>query len=124
MYIRRDAAMKVKISKWGNSLALRLPKHLADDLSLAPGKDVELAKEGTRLTIETAPAPMIPRYRLEDLLAQIKPGQEPPPLEDWSAVEPPWPDDDWSDVAPNDEEWEAGKREWEEKRAKRRSGGA
>jgi len=116
--------MKVKIAKWGNSLGLRLPKRLAEELSLAPGADVEIAKEGTRLTIETAPGPKIPRYRLEDLLAQIKPGQQPPPLEDWSAVEPPWPDDDWSDVAPTDEEWESVKREWEERRAKRGSGGA
>ncbi len=46
----------------------------------------------------------IPSYRLEDLLAQIKPGQELPPLEDWSAVEPQWPDDDWSDIAPTREE--------------------
>jgi antitoxin MazE len=116
--------MKLKIAKWGNSLAVRLPKQLADELSLAPGADVEIEKDGTRLTIETAPGPKIPRYRLEDLLAQIKPGQEPPPFEDWSAVESPWPDDDWSDIAPSDEEWEAGRREWEERRAKRGSGGA
>ena len=112
--------MKVKISKWGNSLAVRLPKHLADDLNLAPGKDVEIAKEGTRLTIETAPGPKIPHYRLEDLLAQIKPGQKPPPLEDWGILETEWPADDWSDVAPSDEEWEAWKKEAEERGALKR----
>lgn len=116
--------MKAKISKWGNSLAVRLPKHLADELQLVPGSDVDIAKEGTRLTIETVPGPKIPHYRLEDLLAQIKPGQKPPLLEDWSAVEPPWPDDDWSDIAPTDEEWAAMKREAEAKLAKRRSGSA
>jgi antitoxin MazE len=113
--------MKAKIAKWGNSLAVRLPKALAEDLGLKAGGKVELSRDGTRLTIEAAPARKVPHYRLEDLLAQIKPGQKPPPFEDWTAVEPPWPDDDWSDIAPTDEQWEAMKREAEAKRGKRRS---
>jgi antitoxin MazE len=112
--------MKVKVAKWGNSLAVRLPKRLADELGLKAGRTVDLEKEGTRLAIETTPARKIPHYRLEDLLAQIKPGQKPPPFQDWSAVEVPWPDDDWSDVAPTDKEWEAMKREAEVKSGKRR----
>ena len=97
--------MKVKVAKWGNSLAVRLPKKLADDLALAPGKTVELEKEGRKLTIEPA-APTIPHYRLEDLLAQIPPGAEPPPLVDWGpdVGAEILPDDDWSDIAPSDEE--------------------
>jgi antitoxin MazE len=102
--------MKVKVAKWGNSLAVRLPRVVAEDLGLAPGREIDLVQDGTRLTMETAPKRKIPFYRLEDLLAQIKPGQRPPPFEDWSAVETPWPDDDWSDVAPSDGEWEAMKR--------------
>jgi antitoxin MazE len=112
--------MKVKVAKWGNSLAVRLPKRLADELGLAPGKAVNLEKDGTRLSIETAPGRTIPRYRLEDLLAQIKSGQKPPAFQDWSAVEAPWPDDDWSDVAPTDEEWNAMKRQAEVASGKRR----
>jgi antitoxin MazE len=96
--------MKAKIAKWGNSLAVRLPKRLAEDLGVGPGSIVELEKDGTRLMVETGSGRKIPRYRLEDLLAQIKPGDKPPPFEDWSAVETPWPDDDWSDIAPSDEE--------------------
>lgn len=110
--------MKVKVAKWGNSLAVRLPKHLADELGLAAGNTVDLEKRGTKLSIETA-ARKIPQYRLEDLLAQIKPGQK-PPFQDWSAVEVPWPDDDWSDIAPTDAEWEAMKRQAEVKSGKRR----
>ncbi len=102
--------MKIKVAKWGNSLAVRLPKPVADDLGLTPGCEVELHRDGSRLTMETANRRAIPRYRLEDLLAQIKPGRKPPPLKDWSAVEAPWPDDDWSDIAPSDEEFEAMKR--------------
>jgi antitoxin MazE len=100
-------AMKVKVAKWGNSLALRLPRVVANDLGLAPGREVDLVQDGTRLTMETASKTRMPVYRLRDLLAQIKPGKKPPPLEDWSAVETPWPDDDWSDIAPSDVEWEA-----------------
>jgi antitoxin MazE len=111
--------MKAKIAKWGNSLAVRLPKPLAEDLGLVPGREVDLARDGTRLTIETAPGRKIPHYRLEDLLAQIKPGQE-PPYEDWGILPSEWPQEDWSDIGPSDEEWEAWKREVEERRASRR----
>jgi antitoxin MazE len=98
--------MKVKIAKWGNSLAVRLPKRLADDLGLAPGKTVELEKRGSKLAIETKTEPKIPYYRLEDLLAQIPPGSEPPPLVDWGpdVGAEILPDEDWSDIAPTDEE--------------------
>ncbi|MGV1014790.1 MAG: AbrB/MazE/SpoVT family DNA-binding domain-containing protein [Methyloceanibacter sp.] len=96
--------MKVKIAKWGNSLAVRLPKRLADELGLAPGKTVELEKQGSKLAIETAASPKIPYYRLEDLLAQIKPGTEVPPLVDWGpdVGAEILPDEDWSDIAPTD----------------------
>jgi antitoxin MazE len=112
--------MKVRIAKWGNSLGLRLPKRLADELGLVPGADVEIEKDGTRLTIERVPHRKIPHYRLEDLLAQIKPGQQPPPFEDWGILESEWPEEDWSDIAPTDAEWEAWKQEAEQRGALRR----
>ena len=112
--------MKAKVAKWGNSLAVRLPKQFVDELGLKPGTTVDLEKDGSRLAIETAPQRKIPVYRLEDLLAQIKPGTKPPPFEDWSAVEPPWPDDDWSDIAPSDEQWENWKQEAKARIDKRR----
>ncbi|MCJ7526827.1 MAG: AbrB/MazE/SpoVT family DNA-binding domain-containing protein [Methyloceanibacter sp.] len=84
LYIQKGLdAMKVKIAKWGNSLAVRLPKRLAEELGLRAGNSVDLQKRGSTLAMETATAPKIPHYRLEDLLAQIKPGTEPPPLLDW-----------------------------------------
>jgi antitoxin MazE len=103
--------MKAKIAKWGNSLAVRVPKPYAEELGLKAGSTVDVQKNGTQLAIETALRPKIPHYRLEDLLAQIKPGAKPPPLEDWGILETEWPAEDWSDVAPTDEEWEAWKRE-------------
>ncbi len=49
--------------------------------------------------------PKIPYYRLEDLLAQIKPGDKPPPFVDWGpdVGAEILPDEDWSDIAPTDE---------------------
>ena len=64
--------MKVKIAKWGNSLGLRLPKQLVAELGLVPGDEVELAREGTRLVAQRAPQRRIPRYRLADLVAEMK----------------------------------------------------
>jgi antitoxin MazE len=111
--------LKIKVAKWGNSIAVRVPKRLADELGLAPGETVELEKRGTRLTIEAAAKPRIPHYRLEDLLAQIKPGQEPPPCDDWGIRGSEWPAEDWSDIAPTDAEWEAWKQEAEKRSARR-----
>lgn len=34
--------MKTKIRKWGNSLALRIPKAFAAETRLKPGSDIEL----------------------------------------------------------------------------------
>jgi antitoxin MazE len=104
--------VKTKIAKWGNSLAVRLPKLLAEDLDLTPGREVEIRRDGTQLTLETAAIKRrIPSYRLQDLLAQIKPGQKPPPFENCGILQTEWPADDWSDVAPTDAEWEAWKKE-------------
>ena len=40
------------VSKWGNSLAVRLPKALVDDLGLKPGDELEIVSASTkRLTV-------------------------------------------------------------------------
>jgi|ERR1051326_6751867 len=108
--------MKVKVAKWGNSLALRLPKRLADDLGLRPGAVVDLNQDGSRLAIETAPRGKLPRYRLEDMLAEMdRLGQEnAPKFEEWGILPSEWPEEDWSDVAPKDDP--------REERPKRRTG--
>lgn len=95
--------MKAKVAKWGNSLAVRLPKYLAEELGLTAGTMVDLEKRGATLSIEPA-GRKIPHYRLEDLLAQIKPGDKSPPFEDWGILPSEWPQEDWSDIAPTDEE--------------------
>lgn len=115
--------MKVKIAKWGNSLGVRLPRQFVDQLGLKAGSSVELERDGSRLSLDTAPRRTIPYYRLEDLLAQIKPGSEPPPFEDWGILPSEWPQDDWSDIAPSDKEWELAERRSKTGRKRRHEAG-
>lgn len=61
--------MKVKISKWGNSLGLRLPKAAVDAAGLKPGAEVDVVIEGRDLRVRSVPP--IKHYRLEDLLAEM-----------------------------------------------------
>lgn len=60
--------MRTQVQKWGNSLALRIPKSVAADANLQAGSDVELSVKKGRLVI----APLSqPAYSLDDLLAQV-----------------------------------------------------
>ena len=61
--------MRTSIGKWGNSLALRLPRKLAEDIGLVEGATVDLRVEGDALVVVSARK----RYRLADLLAETKP---------------------------------------------------
>jgi antitoxin MazE len=47
-----------RISKWGNSLALRIPAPFARQTGIDEGTDVDIALEGGRIVI-TPPAPSI-----------------------------------------------------------------
>ncbi|MGE3246708.1 MAG: AbrB/MazE/SpoVT family DNA-binding domain-containing protein, partial [Beijerinckiaceae bacterium] len=45
----------MQIAKWGNSLAIRIPKRLADELGLKEGDAVEIRRSGERsLELEKA----------------------------------------------------------------------
>lgn len=60
--------MKTRIQKWGNSLAIRIPKGVAEDATLHLDSEVELLIVDGQLVI----APVHEdEYRLEDLLAQV-----------------------------------------------------
>ncbi len=60
--------MTARVQKWGNSLALRLPKALADEFRLEQGSAVELRVVDSKLVIELHRPP---HYRLEDLLKRV-----------------------------------------------------
>jgi antitoxin MazE len=60
--------MPTAIAKWGNSLALRLPKHAVEEANLKEGAAVDVeVKDGT-LVIR----PARKKYKLSDLLANHK----------------------------------------------------
>jgi len=58
-----------KVQKWGNSLAVRIPKELADKLNIEQGSDIEMKE--TNRGIEIIPKKRKPT--LEELLSQITP---------------------------------------------------
>jgi antitoxin MazE len=62
--------MIATIQKWGNSLALRLPKALADEARIREGAKVELVHTPEGLLLKARRKPKL-RYRLSDLLAGI-----------------------------------------------------
>ena len=95
--------MKVKIAKWGNSLALRLPKKLAEEAGLRPDAEVDVTVEDGDIRMKRVRRR--PRYTLEDMIAGMKPGTEPTPSVEWGpdVGAEILPDDDWSDIAPTDE---------------------
>jgi antitoxin MazE len=53
------------VKKWGNSLALRLPQHVAAGLRITEGTTVSLTVEDESLIVR----PTRRRYKLADLLA-------------------------------------------------------
>jgi antitoxin MazE len=61
--------MQIQISRWGNSLGLRLPRALAQQIGVSEGQKVNVIADGSRLVVE----PVTPRYRLEDMIANMTP---------------------------------------------------
>jgi len=60
--------VRVRVQKWGNSLAIRIPKPFAAEAGVSQGADVELAVSRGRLVV----APLArARYRLDELLAAV-----------------------------------------------------
>jgi antitoxin MazE len=60
--------MKAILQKWGNSLALRIPKTFADEIKVHEGHPVDVCVAKGRIVV----APITTRnYRLDDLVAGI-----------------------------------------------------
>jgi antitoxin MazE len=59
----------MRITRWGNSLAVRIPKALAEQTRIEEGSEVELRVIDGALTIR----PKTLAYRLDELLAQVTP---------------------------------------------------
>ena len=95
--------MKVQIAKWGNSLGVRLPKQVTEEARLREGQTVEITARGG--VVEVRPVSAVKRYKLSELVAgmeRLGPENE-PPREDWGILPAEWPQDDWQDLAPKDD---------------------
>ncbi len=60
--------MKVRIQKWGNSLALRIPKALAEEVHVRQNTQVELSLVNGKIVVEPVEPPA---WNLEDLLEGV-----------------------------------------------------
>ncbi len=60
---------QTQVQKWGNSLAIRIPKPLAAELGLGQNSAITVSVIAGKLIVE----PVKPTYVLADLLAQVKP---------------------------------------------------
>ena len=73
--------MRARVSRWGNSLAIRLPKAAVASLHVREGEPVDLVIQGDTLMIRAER----PRYTLDELVAAMRPEDEPPILDDVNA---------------------------------------
>jgi antitoxin MazE len=62
--------MKVRVQKWGNSLAVRIPKSFATETRIEQDAEVDLSIVEGKLVISPAAGPEV---TLEELLARITP---------------------------------------------------
>ncbi|HET9293709.1 MAG TPA: AbrB/MazE/SpoVT family DNA-binding domain-containing protein [Gemmatimonadales bacterium] len=70
--------MRSRISKWGNSLAVRIPRGLTEEAGLSDGSDVEITLRDGRIVI----APVGPEYHLDELVEGIT-SENRPTETDW-----------------------------------------
>lgn len=60
--------MTTTIQKWGNSLAIRIPRAMARDVALKNGSLVNLAARDGKIIVEPSASP---KYNLDDLLRGV-----------------------------------------------------
>ena len=64
----RLIAMQTRVQKWGNSLGVRIPRGLAEEVGLVAGTEVSLSSKDGQLVV----MPALPtRLSLDDLLAGV-----------------------------------------------------
>lgn len=61
--------MTTKVQKWGNSLAVRLPKELAERFGLKEGESVRIEENFPKIIIKRAPRKKV---NLKEIVLRIK----------------------------------------------------
>ncbi len=84
--------MRVKLARWGNSLAVRIPKDLAETAGFVEGQELEAEASARGVALR----PVLKRYTLEELLASMPPGTDPTETIDWGP-------DRGSEILPDDD---------------------
>lgn len=69
--------MTVRVQKWGNSLGVRIPKAIAQQIEIREGAELEVSCSEDRVILRRPKTPS-----LRQLLARLKPENR-PPLVDW-----------------------------------------
>ncbi|MBN9019573.1 MAG: AbrB/MazE/SpoVT family DNA-binding domain-containing protein [Rhizobiales bacterium] len=86
--------MRVRLARWGNSLAVRIPKDVVESAGLVEGQELEAeARDGG-----VALRGLQKRYTLDELLASMPLDAKPPELLDWGPDRgsEALPDDDYA----------------------------
>ena len=98
----------IKVSEWGNSLAIRLPKAVVEQLGLTAGSEAELELDGNGAVLRRRTVSSRERY--DAMIAEMKrlkaAGVEEPETVDWGpdVGDEILPDEDWSHLAgPSDD---------------------
>ena len=65
--------MTTKVQKWGNSLAMRLPKELARNFNLKAGSRISFVQKDYTFEVKPEVKVSKPKYTLEELVAGITP---------------------------------------------------
>ena len=77
--------MIVEFCRWGNSLAVRIPKAVADALKVSSGKRAEIRIENGTLVLRPILKPARkPRYTLDELLSGMTKDDVPKEI-DWGS---------------------------------------
>ncbi len=75
--------MQTKVQKWGNSLGVRIPRGLGEEIGLGAGSEVSLTAKNGELVLR----PSVPsRLRLADLLERVTPENIHPCIDTGDAV--------------------------------------
>ncbi len=69
-------ALKTRVSKWGSSLAVRIPKAIAEEWGVKEGTQIELTRDGNGVNLRKR------KYDLDEMIASIDPDNLPPYLWD------------------------------------------
>lgn len=63
--------MRAKSAQWGNSIAVRVPRSVAEMIELKPGEDLEIVAVPGGLNIRRPKTPRYPSISLADMVAEM-----------------------------------------------------